>query len=205
MLVNIIQSDRFWTDLQNIINIFEPCLYILRLCDRESPAMDQPYFYVRKMDGLLPTLKETLNVTEDKYNRQTGPNLYSKVMNYFLRSKETFDTEILFATLDDHEYDSDDDSSAGDDDENLLEDDMESDDETVDNAEDDTADQRCGTILERAWVHRSKALRTDIAIAGWMCSPHAEIMEDCKTNNKGEHRLAVIRVLRQWYSYQVFI
>ena len=110
MLVNIIQSDRFWTDLQNIINIFEPCLYILRLCDRESPAMDQLYFYVRKMDGLLPTLKETLNVTEDKYNRQTGPNLYSKVINYFLRSKEKFDTEIFFATLNDNEYDSDDDS-----------------------------------------------------------------------------------------------
>ena len=198
-LVQIIQSDRFWTDLQNIVKTFEPCLFILRLADKECPAMDQLYFYVRKMDTLVSTLKETLNQTEDKYSRQTGPNIESKLMNYFLRSKDKHDVKGFLSSNNDldEDDDSDDESTLG----NDLMDDMESDFEPEDTNEPE--DNRCGTILERAWVRRSKALRTDIAIAGWMCSPHPEIMEDCSTNNKGEHRLPVTRLLRKWYSHKV--
>jgi hypothetical protein len=207
-LVNIIQSDRFWNDVETIVKVLEPCLYVLCLADRESPSMDQLYFYVRKMDKLIVTLKETLNVTEDKYNRQVGPNLESKIMNYFLRSKEKVDTSNFLAMYDDV-YDDSDDKASDDEDEEPEEkrliDDMESDDDTIDEEAEDNEpeDNRCGSVMERAWVKRSKALRTDIAISGWMCSPHAEVMEDCKANNKGEHRIAVTRLLRKWYSHLV--
>jgi hypothetical protein len=111
----------------------------------------------------------------------------------------------MFLTVhDDYDVDDsdvEDEASVGEN-EKVLVDDMESDDETVGDEDDD---ERCGTILERAWNRRSKALRTDIAIAGWMCSPHDEIMADCKANNKGEQRLPVIRLLKKWYSYRVCI
>ena len=205
-LVNIIQSDRFWNDVDTIVKVLEPCLYILRLADRESPSMDLLYFYVRKMDGLSVTLKETLNLTEDKYNRQNGPNLESKIMNYFLRAKEKADTSNFLAMYDDVYDDSDEETSDDEEEqeENNLIDDMESDDDTVDEESGDAPeDNRCGSVMERSWVRRSKALRTDIAIAGWMCSPQAEVMDDCKANNKGEHRIAVTRLLRKWYSHLV--
>jgi hypothetical protein len=112
---------------------------------------------------------------------------------------------MFLNVYDDHDVDDsddDDDESTVGENEKVLVDDMESDDETVD---DEDEDERCGTILERSWNRRSKALRTDISIAGWMCSPHAEIMEDCKANNKGEHRLAVIRLLQKWYYHRVCI
>ena len=65
-------------------------------------------------------------------------------------------------------------------------------------------DNRCGTILESAWLRQSKALRTDTALVGCMCSPHPEIMEDCSVNNKGEHQLPVLtRLLRKLYSHMV--
>ena len=91
-LCNVLQSDRFWNDLKEIVKVFEPCLYVLRLADRETPAMGQLYFYVRKMDGILTSLKNALNQMEEKYTNQPGPNTGTKVaMNNFLRSKDKED------------------------------------------------------------------------------------------------------------------
>lgn len=201
--MNIIQSDRFWIDLGEIVKVFEPCLFILRLTDRESPAMDQLYFYVRKMDELVNTLKNTLNLAEDKYNRQPGPNLDSKIINYLLRSKDNEDLKKLITSYDEKDLQGEDDDSSIED-EGPLNDDMESDEETVDDSITES-DERCGTILENAWVRRSKALRTDVAIAGWMCSPHPEIMSDCKSNHNGEHKMAVTNLLRKWFGHKVSI
>lgn len=163
--------------------------------------MDQLYFYVRKMDELISTLKDTLNQTEEKYSRQTGPNLDTKITNYFLHSKEKTDIQSFLKINDDNNgEDSDNDSSVTE--EGSLNDDMESDEET-DDGELAPQDNKCGSCLERAWIRRSKALRTDIAIAGWMCSPITEIMEDSYSNNNGEHRIAVTRLLRKWYIHKV--
>ncbi len=168
----------------------------MRLADRETPAMDQLYFYVRKMDKIVDTIKDVLNIAEDKYAKQPGPNIDSKIMNYFLRSKEKEDLQRLISYNEEDLHSDDDDS----DDEGDLEDDMQSDD---DEPMEPTEDQRCGTILERSWNKRSKALRSDIAIAGWMCSPHPDIMSECNAEHNGEHRLAVTRLLTKWFGHEV--
>lgn len=194
-ICNIVQSDRFWSDLSDLVTVFEPCLYILRLADRQSPAMDELYYYVRRMDAIVELLKAQLNETEDKYEKQPGPNLETKIANYFLRSKEKTDLKPLFTVEDKNALKDvdDDDSSVESSDEGDLEDDMQS----LDGSEDlETEDNRCGTHLESIWKKRSIALRTDIAIAGWMCCPHAEIMEDCKLNHTGDHKNAVTRLLK---------
>lgn len=198
-ICNVIQSDRFWNDLSDIVTVFEPCLYVLRLADLQSPAMDQLYFYVRRTDALMDLLKEQLNQMEEKYIKQQAPNFLSKMMNYFLRSKEKIDFRSIISNVDKNLLkDIDDDSSV----ESMedLEDDMES----IDGSDvDDSEDNRCGTFFEHFWKRRSVALRTDIAIAGWMCSPNAEIMEDCSTNHTGEHKDAVTRLLTKWFGHEV--
>ena len=157
--------------------------------------MDQLYFYVRKMDNIVSTLKNKLNEMEDKYDNQSGPNLETNIMNFFLRSKDTMDLkEILETSIDDD--DDDDESVDGSETEDENEDDeMLSDDESTIISD----DNKCGTILEKAWIRRSKALRTDVAISGWFCSPYQEIIDDCSENHTGEHKTAVTRLLRKWF------
>jgi hypothetical protein len=72
----------------------------LRLADLQAPAMDKLYFYVRRMDSLMELLKDKLNESEDKYEKQQGPNLETKMINYFLRSKEKSDLKNLITVMD---------------------------------------------------------------------------------------------------------
>jgi hypothetical protein len=147
------------------------------------------------MDEIFSTLKTVLNQTEEKYNRQPGPNLDSKIINYFLRSKEKQDLNLLLTSYEDKDLQGEDDDSMIEEDEGPLNDDMaESDNESADDSDSENQNQ-CGTVLERAWIRRSKALRHDVAIAGWMCSPHQEIMVDCKEYYAGEHKIAVTNLL----------
>jgi hypothetical protein len=53
----------------------------------------------------------------------------------------------------------------------------------------------CGLIL------LSEALRTDVAIAGWMDSPHPQVMAHCKKLHAGEHKTAVTRLNRRWMGH----
>ena len=190
-LGKILQNDRFWRSLKEIVKVFEPCLYILRLSDKQTPAMDQLYFYVRKMDAIIGRLKEVLNTAENSFSKEVGVNFQSKMMNYFMISKEknSLTSCLNYEAGDENESDEEVDGNNTD-----LVDDMESGSDTDD--PDAKQDDRCGTVLERIWEKRLKALKTDIAIAGWMCSPIKEIMIDCNKNHGGEHRQAVTRLLQ---------
>ena len=95
--------------------MFEPCLYILRLADRETPAMDQLYLYVRKMDDLVSTLKSVVNQAEDRYAKQTGPNMDSKMMNYFIWANDKENLQSLINYNDICKYRSEEDDDDGDD------------------------------------------------------------------------------------------
>ena len=156
------------------------------------------------MDGILTSLKNALNQMEEKYTKQPGPNTGTRMMNYFLRSKEKEDLVLSLVTTDANEPDSDDDDDE-DDDSSVGS--LESDDEELENStnkknkENNKDDEKCGTILESAWKKRSKALRHDVAISAWMCCPLQEVMADCKNNHTGEHRLAVTRLLRRWFGH----
>jgi len=144
-------------------------LFLLRLADRACPAMDQLYYYVRQMDDIVERLADVLNETEDRYDNYPGPNKGSKAMNYFMRSKDKNNIQELVESnfdddaSDDDGHDDDDDSRS-----NLIEEELEDDLESI-QSDDETVDEdnRCGTFLKQAWTKRSRALRTDIAIAGW--------------------------------------
>ena len=149
-------------------------------------------------------MENSLNVSEDQFAKEFGVNFQTKMMNYFMMTSETDSLVELLAYEKDEknkDYDSDDDdgSSTMSD----LEDDMVSDDEDSVEESSSEIDNRCGTNLVRIWNKRSIALRSDIAIAGWMCSPLPEIMADCTTYHRGEHKQAVTRLLRQWFGHEV--
>ncbi len=176
-----------------------PCLFLLRLCDLQSPAMDKLFYYVRKMDGIVASLKRTLNELEERFQNNIGNDYHSKMINYFVYGQEKSSlTNGVLQNEDDDDNDDDISLESAD-----LEDDMTSDDELETNENQEDNEHRCGSKLEFAWNKRSNALRTDIAISGWMCSPHPDVMHDCITNHKGEHRAAVTRLLQQWFSHKV--
>jgi len=161
--------------------------------------MDQLYFYVRKMDSIFIRLKDILNDMEDKYKKEKGKNFTSKMMNYYMRTNENAAISNLLE-YDEYDIDSDEEESLS---EDALEDDLAESNSDDDDDPDSLQHDRCGSIMLRAWEKRSKALRTDIAIAGWMCSPHSEIMYDCNKNHDGEHREAVTRLIRKWFIHEV--
>ena len=175
-------------------------MFLLRLADLQRPAMDKLFFYVRKMDDVVSSLKQSLNDLEDRLKNHSGADYLSKMINYFVYSQDEESLAGIFAQ-EEMEIESDDDVSV---ESETLEDDMTSDSETDDDEiEMPVTDLRCGTVLERAWNKRSKALRTDIAIAGWMCSPHPDVMEDCIKHTTGEHKKAVTRLFTQWFGHVV--
>jgi hypothetical protein len=151
------------------------------------------------MDSLVGRLKDSLNSIEDRFNDEEGKTFHTKMMNYFTVSKEeSFPEATSSVTISEEAGDLDDES---------LEDPELEDDQSVssDSTQETkmTEKEKCGTILERVWLRRSKALRTDIAIAGWMCSPNEDVRRDCNSNHNGEHRFAVSRLLKQWYIHEV--
>jgi hypothetical protein len=66
----------------------------------------------------------------------------------------------------------------------------------------DENEELMGDLMAEAWKKRSERLRTDTAIAGWMCSSDPLVMKDVDKNHVGEHREAVTRILEKWYSYK---
>jgi hypothetical protein len=159
--------------------------------------MDQLYYYVRKMDDVIGKMKVMLNDLAEKYEKEDGPNYASKMMNHYMRSH---DKNTISHLLSYDKYTDDNSESSSDPDDCELEDD-ESQDE--DNEKEESTDQCAGDMLEKIWVKRSKGLRTDVAIAGWMCSPRQDIMYDCNKNHTGEHRSAVTRLFRKWFIHEV--
>lgn len=124
----------------------------------------------------------------------------SQMLNYFMRHNDNQPlSKFIDVTGEKKGEDSDDEDSSTDDD--GLEDDMESLDSTSSSFH--TLPEKLGSEIEIAWKKRSKALRTDVAIAGWMCSPNPEIMEDCYKYHTGEHRTATTRLYKKWFGLDV--
>jgi hypothetical protein len=92
-------------------------------------------------------------------------------------------------------YDNDSDDEYNDAQEEPLEDVVDSSD---DDGEEDTegSDYQLGDHIVAAWTKRSEKLRTDIMIAGWMCSADLLVMKDMNDNHKGNHREQVNKLLQ---------
>jgi hypothetical protein len=192
----------FWDHLLLIVQVFKPVLKVLRLCDKRAPAMDQLYYFVRKMDGIITKIKEKLNNLADEYEECAGLTTGTQMVNCWLRQNDRrLDNELIDVRNSNNEGDDSDsyDNDDFDDETNVLEDDMDS----INGDENSTEPDKLGDKITTIWTKRSKALRTDISIAGWMCSPIDEIRTDCYKHHNGEHRNATTRLYKQWFGHEV--
>jgi hypothetical protein len=213
-------SERFWKFVEQVIQAFYPGLLLLRLADKKSPAMDKLYFYVRQMDNTMTNSKALLNLMEHKIQQvdDEDTNIAAKMIRYFLKSDVdqrvlawTFDREDmsgLDTTKNDtipYENDSEDDDDGDDDPGDLEDDGSESSraSEVVNEPEEDVNLFKLGDHMVAAWKKRSERLRTDISIAGWMCSSDPLVMKDVNDNHRGNHRHAVNKLLQKWYMHEV--
>jgi hypothetical protein len=214
---SLLQSERLWQLIEQVIQAFYPALLLLRLADQKSPAMDKLFFYVRQMDATIERSKSTLNLAEDMIFDvdSNSNNVDAKMMRYFLRSEK--DKRLLANTIaredmfgldrkrsDTMPYDNDSDDEDTDAQEQPLEDVIDSsDDDGEEDTDTEENDYRLGDHMVAAWIKRSEKLRTDISIAGWMCSADPLVMKDVNDNHKGNHREQVNKLLQQWYLHEV--
>jgi hypothetical protein len=212
----LLLSERLWNLIGQVIRSFYPALLLLRLADQKSPAMDKLYYYVRQMDGTIEQSKGILNQLENKISavESSSKNVATKMMQYFLRSDK--DQRLLVSTISQedmsgldrkqtsivpYEIESNDDYSNN---EKGLPLEVIRDSSDDDSEEDNEAtDLQLGDHMEEAWKERSAKLRTDIAIAGWMCSADALVMKDVNDNHLGEHKNVVTELLKKWYFHEV--
>jgi hypothetical protein len=204
-ILEVIENPTFWEHVSAIVSAFMPTLFLLRLADRNIPAMDQLYFYVRKMDSTIDKVKdilETIEKTVREGTSTTGTLSSRDILKFYLCRNKTNDTSIATKVTNlntsavcTNGDDSDTDSIGINDDEGEIPDDLSDSDE--DNTIGNTVIVTQGQYVKLYWEKRSKYLRHDVAIAAWMCSPYAEIKEDVK-NYDGTHMEAVERVLRKW-------
>lgn len=185
-----------------------PTLFLLRLADRNIPAMDQLYYYVRKMDSTINKVKDVLENIENSIRESTSSNgtiSSREIMKFYLCKDKTNEaaittkiTSLNTTVLPSNEDDDSDCDSIGISDEGEIPDDFSDSDEADTN---NTLVVTQGQYVKSYWEKRSKHLRHDVAIAAWMCSPIPAVMEDVKTYNAA-HMDAVERVIRKWICNQ---
>jgi hypothetical protein len=211
-LCKILKSEKLWNDMNIVVRAVFPCLILLRLADKAEAAMDKLYFYVRRMETCLQKSQENLNEVEAHYGiSSSGGNVIKNMAKYFLgEEKDSADVENEFKySRNDFDIESGDDSSvASDSSSSLNEEELESDADR-DDASTETDNEielenkdRLGNKMVALWNARKKKLIYDLSIAAWMVSPMPEIMEDVEKHD-GEHRNAVERLIKKWYSSTV--
>jgi hypothetical protein len=104
-------------------------------------------------------------------------------------------------------YDSDEGNSESEDESEVQESDAgsDSDDSTVTGTEEKEQEKeknKLGNKMIGFWEAGKKKLISDDAITAWMVSPLPDIMEDVR-KHEGEHRNAVERVIKKWFSITV--
>ena len=182
-----------------------PMLFLLRLADRNTPAMDQLYFYVRKMDSAIHDMKDVIDKIEGEISNSISgePIGYKMICKFYLKNsrnkvaESTITNRInsLCARDKNHEDDGSDDDS---DSEGNIVDDLVDEDETNTDTISNVIGPTHGTAFVTFWEKRSEPLRHDVSIAAWICSPRHEVMLDASENMKGYHIEAVNRVLKKW-------
>jgi hypothetical protein len=97
---SLLQSERLWHFIEQVIEALYPALLLLRLADQKSPAMDKLYYYVHQMDKTIKNSKAILNLSENLINEAIGDdhNISAKMIGYFL--KTDIDQCILASTID---------------------------------------------------------------------------------------------------------
>lgn len=179
-----------------------PALFLLRLADRNIPAMDQLYFYVRKMDTMIEHMKDMIEILEEEIKSaiDTTPkviNYRTIVKGYLMNSRTVSSTSSLankITLLGQADIAADGDESDDDSDNDSIADDLPDDDEVP-----TVLEPTQGMAVMASWEKRSKLLRHDVAITAWVCSPIDAVMKDAMENIKAIHIDAVNRVIKKWF------
>ena len=172
-MIESLKRDTTWEFMSNIVRAVFPMLIVLRLADQKEPVMDKLFFYVRRMDLTLEKSKGILDDME-KRTRGTSWRILSEIRNNSDESKEDAD---LVSDDDDEEAELDESTDS-------------------DNLDRDTT-KTLGQKVVEIWLKRRDRLVTDFAIAGWLLSPIPEVYRDSSSNQTGEHREAVDRLLKK--------
>ena len=207
-MINLLKSEKLWAHIGNLCKAFSSGVFLLRLADHANPAMDKLYYAVRKMDISINKTKALLDETEQLIESERGGFVQARMMKYYLA---TSGSEVNAACTE-IEKDDDEEPELGDYDDEIeleteeddeLPDDFEkSDDESVASLHSGSEETEADKIL-RFWHLRSKKLRHDLSIAGWMCSPVEEIMQDAKEHHTGTERDAVTSLFKKWFCHEV--
>ena len=192
----LLQNEKLWEDMLLLMKCLYPLLVVLRLADTRTPAMDRLYFYVRQTDKALKANRSKLNGMGENYGSEGDNdgegNKYQRAQKRMVRYWFDDETIDIGGKLDSVEYAEDED----------VEDD---DDDTEDNGDNASVSSlpSCDSVLDRAqaeleeglgdkilqlWKNRKSKLCHDMAIAGWMVSPHRQIMKDVAENHNGKSR-----------------
>ena len=155
--------------MSNIVRAVFPMLIVLRLADQKEPVMDKLFFYVRRMDK---TLEKSRAVLDDMENQTKGT--VWRVLN---------DNNITF---DESRPDID-----------YVDEEEESDVSTDSEFFDDYTKMTLGQKVLEIWSKRRSRLVTDFAIAGWLLCPILDIYKDSSSEQNGDHRSAVDRLLKK--------
>lgn len=175
-----------------------PALLLLRLADRKKPAMDQLYFYVRRMNDTINRSKSLLDKMEEKYNECNGQDIATIMIQYYLDvsgSAAEYTNELKFGGYADANDSGDSDSES-----NVVPDDDSS--EISGNILLDV-ENTLGDKVVKLWKKRQVKLTHDLAITAWVVSPNPEIMKDADTNRTGTEQLAVERLIKLWFGHEV--
>ena len=162
------------------------------------------------MDISIQKTKNLLDETKHQIESERGGFIQARMMKYYLGTSgsevNTTCTEIEKEDNEDTEYDdyNDGSDSETEEEEDLPDDFEKSDTESITEDVSDSDETEADKIL-RFWQLRSKKLKHDLSIAGWMCSPVEEIMQDAKDNHTGQERDAVTSLFKKWFCNEVSI
>lgn len=192
-----------WNDMTIVVRAVFPALILLRLADRKQPGMDKLYYFVRQLDKTLLLSATLLNDIQKNYTDGQGGDVTLNIVKYFLSSAMDV-TDYCNELNYENSSDSDDDESEA---ECLPDKEIEDDLDSVASDATDDLDEPPITLLGdkiiTAWEHRKKKLICDLSIAGWMICPMENVRKDVKENDNGEHRNAMERLIKKWYSHEV--
>ena len=117
--------------------MFVPTLFLLRLADRNQPAMDQLYYYVRKMDVTINKVTSVLDSIESTIRESTGcvaPVIPERdVLKFYLNEERRSETVLTSLSTKEIVRRNDGDSEDEDDDGPIPDDLCDSDDEQMEN------------------------------------------------------------------------
>jgi hypothetical protein len=201
-LAKLLQSEKMWSDLKLFVRAVYPALLLLRLADRKKPAMDQLYFYVRRMNDTIARSKTLLDDIEKKYNSSDAMDTPSRMIKYYLDvtgNVSEYTNELRFGGYADTNDPGDDSDSEP----NELPDDDDDDEESHSDDIVHELTKSLGDKVVKLWKKRALKLTHDLSITAWVLSPNPEIMKDADSNRTGEHQIAVERLIKTWFGHEV--